>query len=86
MYVNLKFAQKTERIMKKTNRSRKTPKETGTWYKSLIEGKTKAEYYRHFIKKLNDIITEHFGSDEAKRVLNAIKSGKIQDRRVIQNS
>ena len=32
---------------KKINGILKTPKETGTWYKSLIEGKNRAEYYRH---------------------------------------
>ena len=64
--------------MKKTNGGRKTPKETGTWYRSLIEGKAKAEYYRHFVKKLNDIITGHFGQAEAQSVLRAINSGKIQ--------
>ena len=63
---------------KKENGTQKKPKETGTWYKSLIEGKVKAEYYRHFIKKLNDIITEHFGKDEALRVLKAIETQKIQ--------
>ena len=65
-------------MTKKRTITRKTPKETGTWYKSLIEGKAKAEYYRHFIKKLNDIITEYFGADEALRVLKAIGSQKIQ--------
>ena len=64
--------------MKRTNGGKRTPKETGTWYKSLIEGKNKAEYYRHFIKKLNDIITEHFGNREAQRVLKAVKSGRIE--------
>ena len=63
---------------KKINGTKKRPKETGTWYKSLIEGKAKAEYYRHFIKKLNDIITEYFGSDETKRVLKGVESSKIQ--------
>ena len=63
--------------MKKTNGVR-TPKETGTWYKSLIEGKSKAEYYRHFIKKINDIATEYFGDKEAIRTLKALESKKIQ--------
>ena len=53
------------------------PTNTGTWYKSLIEGKSKAEYYRHFLKKLNDIITEYFGAAEALRVLKAVDTGKI---------
>ena len=54
------------------------PANTGTWYKSLIEGKSKAEYYRHFLKKLNDIITEYFGAKEALRVLKTVETGNIQ--------
>lgn len=63
---------------KKRVKSNEKPKETGTWYKSLIEGKNKAEYYRHFTSKLNSIIVEYFGEKEAVRVLKAVQSGKIQ--------
>lgn len=65
-------------MTKKRTTGAKSPKETGTWYKSLIEGKSKAEYYRHFIKKLNDIITQYFGADEAMRTLKAVESQKLQ--------
>lgn len=63
---------------KKINGTPKTPKETGTWYKSLIEGKNRAEYYRHFIKKVNDLTTKYFGKDEAMRVLKTLESHKIE--------
>lgn len=66
------------RKRKTTNGVPKTPKETGTWYKSLIEGKNKAEYYRHFIKKINDISAKYFGVDETNRVMKALESQKIQ--------
>ena len=62
---------------KKKHKAPNKPTNTGTWYKSLIEGKSKAEYYRHFLKKLNDIITEYFGAAEALRVLKAVDTGKI---------
>lgn len=64
-------------MKKKKTAGNRRPRETGTWYKSLIEGKAKAEYYRHFIKKLNDIITENFGDKETKRVLKGLDSKKI---------
>lgn len=57
---------------------RKRVKETGTWYKKLIEGKAKADYYRHFIKKVKDLTTEYFGEDESLRVLKGIESHKLQ--------
>ena len=63
---------------RKTSGVRKQTKETGTWYKSLIEGKAKAEYYRHFIKKINDLTTKYFGEQEAQRILRGINSKKIQ--------
>ena len=63
--------------MTERKKSGKKSKETGTWYKSLIQGKNKAEYYRHFIKKLNDITTEYFGAQEAHRVLKAVETHKI---------
>ena len=56
----------------------KRVKETGTWYRKLIEGKSKADYYRHFIKKVNDLTTEYFGEDESLRVLKGIESHKLQ--------
>ena len=63
---------------KKNTGEIKKPKETGTWYRSLIEGKTKTEFYKAFIKKVNKLITENFGEAEATRVLQAIDQKKIE--------
>ena len=63
---------------KKQNILKKKPRETGTWYRSLIEGQNKAEYYRHFTKKLRDIIAENFGEAETRRVLKALETSAIQ--------
>lgn len=65
-------------MTKKKTKDTKIPKETGTWYRSLIEGHAKSEFYRHFIVKLNKIITEHFGEDETLRVLKAIDKKRIE--------
>ena len=54
------------------------PVETGVWYKSIIEGQSKAEYYRHFIRKVTDLTTEHFGEEETRRVLKGIETKKVK--------
>ena len=56
----------------------KKPNNKEIWYKSLIDGQSKAEYYRHFIRKLNNITTEYFGEDETRRVLKAIESQRVK--------
>ena len=56
----------------------KKPNNKEIWYKSLIDGQSKAEYYRHFIRKLNNITTEYFGEDETRRVLKAIESQRVE--------
>ena len=55
----------------------RTPKETGTWYRNLLEGHAKAEFYKHFTAKLRNITTEYFGEKETIRVLKAIETQKI---------
>lgn len=62
----------------KEAKGQKETKKLRTWYKSLIDGQSKAEYYRHFLKKVNDVATEYFGETEAKRVLKTLKSNKIK--------
>ena len=63
---------------KKTSGNPKKPRETGTWYRTLLEGHAKSEFYKHFMAKIRDISTEYFGSKETTRVLKALETSKIQ--------
>lgn len=65
-------------MTKKTNGNLKTANKERVWYRKLIEGKTKAEFYRHFMKKVNTIITQHFGESETLRVLKGLETKRIK--------
>lgn len=64
--------------MEDKQKNKKPIVETGTWYRSLIEGRARAEYYRRFTKKLHDTIVKYFGKDECKRVFECLDSGRIE--------